>query len=1523
MGLAGDEVRLPSRTDIIRALEDMSAYEGGFSFQALAVILGKKRWPRLIASEWKNDLGRDAYTPAADGGPAIALAGSLSADLGKIKGDLSRIRETWSSIDVLVFCTPQKVTNQTAEKWQKELAESGDDVQLIVVSREDIITTLLLPENADLCRTHLKLSIPTAPEVEQRLDEAVAACLENVDKWLRHPRLRGKPLIELNLATRPAHEETRELLDLDDLERRLALGERVLLTAPGGGGKTTTAALLAKKLCEQQRLCFLIDAPQWIASGGSALEVVCHSQAFLSRGLSVSEVARLAESHHVDWVVNGWNEIAHEGKARASARLRELDRDFPGAGVLVATRAGLSAPPLPAGIRVDVQPVTGEQRESYLRAELGEDATALIELIGRSDSLDSLTRVPLVLAEVAELHGSGTPIPKSTFGVLAAMTDRVEESEQHSVPLGAPPLDGLARSYLVGLAMTATERGEVLIPDAEARAAVSHVADTLVMRGQLSERPDPGRLVEALCAHHSLERVADSENSVRFQHQRLQEFYTALAILDLISDSSGPPSGGPPTALQTDVLNRPAFAAPTELLGEAVGVGEPALGSADTRSKIGERIVLEAFEVDPLHAASLARLCGDIVWEQIGGRLGDQFRKWYMDDQSEELQRYALAAMLATAAPDFADILEPLFTADDDQIRFGAYRALGRFYPTCLGVDWRRRISNWKEQNRVQLVTETQWLESVEVAEHLLVSDPSETVQGAAVDALLNMSADEFLERHAEVVTDGVLKSALGFGSDPTWFPEALRDRAIASAIADEDQGTSLVQRVRRLTLIATSGDEGAISALKAELDAVTPEETRQLASSNLGEAISHLRLVDSDWIDQWLIERILDGSLRPLHWVDKVTALPAGVAKRLIEQVTSDPDAGSPHGTAVALLRRFADPEIAKTLINALLLLDDSGNPDAVGSDSQKKRGRLRDNVLDLCRSIEPDALAPAILAPTSGRSTELQLVALSILGSIGETGAELGQQISSNHREQIRQLLLDMESEVLDREEYNGETKAELALALGRLGHPDDAAVLKRLIDADIERVRAGREARVAGRRDPMADGATMSWARWYVLAVTWLGEEAAVPMLLDLLAEPEYQIDAAEALVTRVLQVVPADRQPFLRLGEDEAWDRARSPDDELWGVVADAIASRIRTLVDIDDDEPGSQLAVHGTKELTALLAVLDRGDYTDLIFRVLEQPEPWDVGHRTTTLERMSDSLGRLPTEPTIRVVDSIFSRIAEIGWYNQQYAYLPPRLLVVLATVESTKVGVAKIGEAIEMYPIPSHELPEVIAALGRTGSDEALTLLVNVLQDEKHGADRLRRASLRALALIDTPRSREALLSFMGIGAGEPALEPASGDGNVLEQELARLSEDDPEIAGRLEGLCTSNPDPIRRSLLARIMSRRGTEDALIQGLSLIDDDANPPVPHPLESGLRDLLLQRRPHPDFSGAETIAPTAGGAIRRRLLEFWLADEGRRDGSRHLLQKIDDWRLDYGKPLSEPRHPAIDLGAAWPPRSDSS
>jgi hypothetical protein len=177
--------------DIEKALDELISNEGGMPFQGLAVVLSKQRWPELIACERKKDLGADAF------GSGRALACSLTATLAKIRSDATKVKKHFNAT-TLVFATPEGVTNTTAENWSAEIRREFG-YELVVMPREDIITSLRNPANLALCRTFLGIPVTLEQPVEELLHQVKEAAAEVLAAW--SVRLAGKPLIELRAVT--------------------------------------------------------------------------------------------------------------------------------------------------------------------------------------------------------------------------------------------------------------------------------------------------------------------------------------------------------------------------------------------------------------------------------------------------------------------------------------------------------------------------------------------------------------------------------------------------------------------------------------------------------------------------------------------------------------------------------------------------------------------------------------------------------------------------------------------------------------------------------------------------------------------------------------------------------------------------------------------------------------------------------------------------------------------------------------------------------------------------------------------------------------------------------------------------------------------------------------------------------------------------------------------------------------------------------------------------------------------------
>ncbi len=103
------------QTEIERALNEIISLQEWLKFQNLAVILAQQKWPQLVASEPNWDRGLDGHASGclASDGQGIGLACSLTATLGKIESDATKVVANYPDVRVLIFATPEAVTKHT------------------------------------------------------------------------------------------------------------------------------------------------------------------------------------------------------------------------------------------------------------------------------------------------------------------------------------------------------------------------------------------------------------------------------------------------------------------------------------------------------------------------------------------------------------------------------------------------------------------------------------------------------------------------------------------------------------------------------------------------------------------------------------------------------------------------------------------------------------------------------------------------------------------------------------------------------------------------------------------------------------------------------------------------------------------------------------------------------------------------------------------------------------------------------------------------------------------------------------------------------------------------------------------------------------------------------------------------------------------------------------------------------------------------------------------------------------------
>ncbi|MGO8841706.1 MAG: NACHT domain-containing protein [Methyloceanibacter sp.] len=1493
------------RTDIVRGLEELTDNEAGTPFQGLAVVLAKQKWPDLIASEWHNDGGLDAYAPAslAEGKKAKGVASSITGTLDKVKDDATKTKKNFPDVEILIFITPQKVTASTAKGWAEQIRKEFGH-ELIVMSREDIITSLMLPTNAALCGTLPGVHVPIEKDDAALLAKAREAVAEEAQNWRARSRMANRPIVSLN-ATKldSAGKETSETLDTDGLWASLIESRRVALEAPGGGGKTTTLVQLTTENPREGEIAFLIDLPAWIRSGTDVLEFIARARSFRARNIGAHDLARLAEREHFSFLLNGWNEIAEVHSSDAVTALTELERGFPAAGIMVATRTHYISPPLPGAFRAKLLPFNRRQRADYLRRTLGTRANELRLQLEGNRVLDDLTRTPLILAEVVTIFQSGNPIPATRIGVLGAVMKLIEDSAEHRPHLQKAPLSNRAGRYLKELAVQMTARGAVVIAEDDARRIIQSVNAALLAKNQIGTAPDATTVLYTLSAHHVLEQIDYPSVAFRFQHQQFQEFHAARFLASALAELIQNGNETADKAFAASYINKPMWEEPLRMVAE-----ETRLRSEDGTTKkeaisSGVRLINLALGVDPILVGDLSRLCGPVVWDAVRAEVGKVLRDWYAVGEAHHRQ-CALAAMVATGSEDFADILVPLLTDKDRQVRISAYEAGDALYPTSLGADWRRVVDGWNEEARANFVFEvTHRGLMADIGESFATNDPSDKVRKQAIQELCWIGATDALTRIGNALDDVGLEAVLP-AFIPQTIPEGLRPRIVAANRRLLTRETKPLDRIRRLLQGVELGDDTIAADLMTELNALVPP-LDQYAAHAIGEALKIVRKHDQAWASTWVTGKLLDGTLSGDQWQPFVLSVPQQQSDDLIHQLATRELRYREASAVRMILSASATPALAAQIFAKLCEVRHTASASGV----QPLAWRCLDQLRDVFRAIPVDIAVTGMMQfLTNEFAADALRAAVEVFGQVNADSEELRSAMPESLRQSLRRYLKDGISKILADDLFDDSTRSHAAIALARIGDPEDLADLRRMIDADI-------------RRQKTRPSAT-TYSNWYVEALLWLDVPNVDATLIELLREPKYERDAPRALLR--LASPPNREKPWLgsRTDFEAIWaardgKRPAGFDEARATQYGKAIKQRISEL---KEESTGATKPAHYTgrmKDLAVLLAVLDGRESADFVVETLTPPGQWDAYVRMNGIRALFMSGATLTLDSMLAVLDPAIEHTLSQGLYNHQNLSLLVDCLELLPFSDNPARAVARIEEAMARFQYRPYQFRDLVAAMGHTRSEAAVPFLLNLARGEG-GLQNMDDTWIEALGRLNVPAARQALLSFI-----DPQI-PWVGvnitfDYRNTERYAAYVGEwarQDPALKQRLISLSETTLTPAQRQLLPAIYRELGSDEAMLAGANLLQGTMSH---YGLKRGLETLFLERRPY-DNSGSFVFVPRNAEQVRAKLFQMVLNDPTRRKAAFSILGQVEVLRIEHGRPTGEPRHPMIESGEAWPPLS---
>jgi len=140
------------------------------------------------------------------------------------------------------------------------------------------------------------------------------------------------------------------------------------------------------------------------------------------------------------------------------------------------------------------------------------------------------------------------------------------------------------------------------------------------------------------------------------------------------------------------------------MVAEEIGAATSKTPADAGAIKAGAVLVARAFDCDPVFGGELAFLCGSRVWKEVAGDASKRLRGLY--EAGGHHRQIALTGMLATGSDEFTDIILPLLSSADQQVRLSTYRLWPDFHLSSLGPDWEKTVRAWPEEIRAEFISD-------------------------------------------------------------------------------------------------------------------------------------------------------------------------------------------------------------------------------------------------------------------------------------------------------------------------------------------------------------------------------------------------------------------------------------------------------------------------------------------------------------------------------------------------------------------------------------------------------------------------------------------------------------------------------------------------------------------------------------------------------------------------------------------------------------------------------------------------
>lgn len=1260
----------------------------------------------------------------------------------------------------------------------------------------------------------------------------------------------------------------------------MSLDDLIVVAGPGMGKTTTLFQIAEGMLASSNGMPFVVPLGDWATEGATVLESILKRPAF--RGISEDDFRDAAAQPGIVLLLDGWNELDAQARARARVQVSRLKAELAELGLVVSTRRQALDVPF-GGTRVDLLPLDEEQQMQIAVAMRGDAGAKVLDQAWRTAGVRELVTIPLYLTSLLSLP-EDTPFPTTKEEVLRHFVSAHDTDPSRAEALRAT-VQGFQQDYLDGLAVFATRTANTALAESNARRSIFETATLLTDNGQITSKPQPDVVLDVLVSNHVLTRMGDT-HGYSFQHQQIQEWYASHSVeRRIIAEVTDPKAR---EALKAEVFNMPAWE-------EAILFAVERLARADARKRAacGEAIIA-AFEVDPILAAEMIFRSTAEVWTQIAATIQGLVARWHARGKVDRAFRF----MLTSGRPEFLDAVWPLITHEDEQISLNALRNCRRFRPSILGKDAEKMIRALSPKVRTVVLSEIasrSGMDGIDLATTIAKNDPDPEVQASVVDALAFRRAD----RHIAVV----LREA----GDKTF--DLIASKGLVDEVKDEHVRKGLAAARKRQEVGKTS----AADRLRAIVHAPSTEDR----TAELSRIISTMEIEQQQDTGVRLIREarsrypraVVDGLLarvrvgRALFYGADDILASAGLAledDELLQLALADPARHDDRAEAAASV---LGPEAVARLVDALLdvgsRLRADGRYDRAASDTYA-------GLATRIAHVPGPSLVAAVLARSAQADNEGIARLADLLSRHPEGETDRGRPFDADSVLAIQNLVEDWGNRLLASDDSTRWQKASIATLASHVPSVRLLPILKRLLDDNLQRYRAfRREAEAAGWQPGEAlNEARMPMTYEYQGAFLAVKTPETAAMMRDYLADEYFGALAARVLADQWRTVNEPPKEKRFLGGVDfsgvkeKRTARAANPDET--SAEAEAIFAAIKPLMAEGATNEQKKLAVelgivasqlpHGTRDSTVqrLITLAPRQTRVNLLLSLVLSGEEIDTKAVT---DGIAETFEAVKTEPWI---------------LTQSEGYELKVWLRLLPFVKRPAEALAVIHDMPPAQREP-HLLEEMVGAFADSPSKEAEDVLFMLAEEDPrfYANHHWRATALR----LGTRSSARRILNLTAHGA----FESKSVDNWHLARELGSLLDVHPDLRVHLYGLLKDGPISPGLETLARAVVENPDDEGLLLLVRFENDHKRSFIDW---RTIERAITEHVPSETWKGAYDVVPVPAGNLRKKLFAL-TTNGGPADAAAHWLRQIDWIRDEHGMPETEPRHPDLASGRPWP------